>query len=340
MIRLSICVATYNRAKFIGETLDSIVSQLLPGVELVIVDGASPDDTPSIVSGYVAAHPHLRYFREQTNSGVDEDYDKAVTYAEGQYCWLLTDDDIVKPGAVAAVLKLLDGERELVVVNAEVRSADFEASLESRFLRFDDDKEYNPGSTEKFFSEVANYLSFIGGVVIRRDIWLARERAAYFGTQFVHVGVIFQSPGIARATVIAEPMIVIRYGNAMWTARGFEIWMFKWPQLIWSFGHYSDEAKQAICLPQPWRDTKRLLLSRAVGAYSRREYAKFFASGTARGGHMIPWIVAWTPAGLVNLFISLYCVLINRKARSSMYDVARSPSASWVSRLAARSLGV
>lgn len=340
MIRLSICVATYNRAKFIGETLDSIVCQLLPGVELVIVDGASPDNTASIVSAYVAAHAQIRYFREQTNSGVDQDYDKAVTYAQGQYCWLLTDDDIVKPGAVAYVLNLLDGERELVVVNAEVRSANFEVSLESRFLRFNEDREYNPGSTEKFFSEVANYLSFIGGVVIRRDVWLARERAAYFGTQFIHVGVIFQSPGIKRATVVAEPMIVIRYGNAMWTARGFEIWMFKWPKLIWSFGHYSDSAKQAICLPEPWRDPKRLLLSRAVGAYSRSEYAKFFRSDTAQGGRMMPWVVAWTPAALVNFFVSLYCVSINRKARASMYDVARSPSASWISRLAARWMGV
>ena len=36
---LSICIATYNRARFIGETLDSIIPQVTPAVEIVIVDG-------------------------------------------------------------------------------------------------------------------------------------------------------------------------------------------------------------------------------------------------------------------------------------------------------------
>lgn len=50
---LSICIATYNRADFIGQTLDSIVSQNCDGVELVIVDGNSTDLTPQIMSNYV-----------------------------------------------------------------------------------------------------------------------------------------------------------------------------------------------------------------------------------------------------------------------------------------------
>ena len=42
--KLSICMATYNRGKFIGLTLDSIMSQMRSDVELIVVDGASPDD--------------------------------------------------------------------------------------------------------------------------------------------------------------------------------------------------------------------------------------------------------------------------------------------------------
>ena len=77
---LSICIATYNRGKFIGETLDSILSQLVPGVELIVVDGASPDDTPGVMAQHLSHHPEIRYYREQVNSGFDRDYDKTVRY--------------------------------------------------------------------------------------------------------------------------------------------------------------------------------------------------------------------------------------------------------------------
>ena len=76
--RLTICIATYNRAKFIGETLDSILSQMHLGVELVIVDGASPDNTPEVMAEYTSQYPALRYYRETENSGIDGDYDKAI----------------------------------------------------------------------------------------------------------------------------------------------------------------------------------------------------------------------------------------------------------------------
>src|SRR5687767_2741192 len=89
MIKLSICIATFNRARFIGDTLDSILVQMEPGIELVVVDGASHDGTQALMAEYVPRHPEIRYFREARNSGVDGDYDKAVAYARGVYCWLM-----------------------------------------------------------------------------------------------------------------------------------------------------------------------------------------------------------------------------------------------------------
>src|SRR6266571_3092358 len=103
MIRLSICIATYNRADVIGETLESILPQLREGVELVVVDGASPDATESDVNSYFSGRSDCRYVRLPTKGGVDQDYCLAVEYAKGQYCWLMTDDDILKPNAIDRV---------------------------------------------------------------------------------------------------------------------------------------------------------------------------------------------------------------------------------------------
>src|SRR4051794_33591388 len=112
--KLSVCIATYNRARFIGETLDSLLPQITEDVELIVLDGASPDDTQEVVDRHVNAHPRVRYVRELTNSGVDQDYDKAVSYASGQYCWLMSDDDLLVPNAVERVLKRLDGQVDLI----------------------------------------------------------------------------------------------------------------------------------------------------------------------------------------------------------------------------------
>ena len=118
--KLSICIATYNRGVHIGETLDSILKQLTSEVELIVVDGASPDNTKEVMEKYLLIHPEIRYFREQVNSGIDADFDKAVGYARGEYCWLMTDDDLLHPSAISTVLSVLRGGNELIIVNSEV----------------------------------------------------------------------------------------------------------------------------------------------------------------------------------------------------------------------------
>lgn len=332
---LSICIATYNRAGFIAETLDSIVGQLEPSVELLVVDGASPDATASVVAPYAARNGALRYFREAVNSGVDADYDKAVSYARGTYCWLMTDDDVLEPGAIRRVLAALADGPDLVVANACVMTADLMSVLVPRSQPFHDDRRYDSGSAT-FFAEVADYLSFIGGVVVRRQLWLRRDRASFYGTVFIHIGVLFQSPPIGRVTVISKPLVRIRYGNAMWTSRGFEIWMFKWPQLIWGFDGYSDDAKAQITPREPWRRIRRLVHARAIGSYSMAEFRQWVAS-SAKGPALIPaWLVACMPGWVANAVAGMYCIVGNREAKAAAYDLARSRHSTWVSRLAAR----
>lgn len=336
--KLSICIATFNRGKFIDKTLDSILSQMSPEVELVVVDGASPDNTPEVMSSYLLSHPEIRYFRELENSGIDADYDKAVGYATGQYCWLMTDDDLLKPGAIIRVLAELDGQRDLVVVNAETRNADLMDVLVPRQLVIDSDRNYIEDDSESFFSECANYLSFIGGVVIRREFWLERDRKSFYGSLFVHVGVIFQQPRIGGVYVIADPQIIIRYGNAMWTSRGFEIWSFKWQGLVWSFDGYSDKAKRRVCHPAPWKRIKTLFYYRATGAYSKDEFEKFIYSRTGGIKRFMSHGIAIFPAAVANIISVFYFTLFHRTERMMQYDLLRSRHASGVSRWLAKAL--
>ena len=323
-VRLSICIATLNRARFIGETLDSILGQIEDGVQLVVVDGASSDNTAEVMAQYCSRYPQIRYCRELSNSGVDADYDKAVVYSSGEYCWLMTDDDLLKPGAVRQVLAAIQGAPNLIVVNAEVRSPDLALVMEKRRLDFSVDATYSTAVKDNFLRDVGSYLSFIGCVVIKREKWMARERAAYFGSLFVHVGVIFQSPFIDRVVVIADPLIEIRYGNAMWTPRGFEIWMYKWPQLIWSFPDYSDGARRAVCRSQPWRSLKALFHQRAMGSYSVNEFRRFWPAGLSGPEAWAAWSISRFPAKVANVIMVFYFSLKAEISGMALYDLLHS----------------
>lgn len=337
---LSICIATFRRGKLIGETLDSILAQVGPGVEIVVVDGASPDETPDVVARRAASNPCLRYHREPVNSGVDADFDKAVGYARGRYCWLMSDDDLLAPGAVARVLDAIGDEPDLVVVNAETRTPDMSKVLDARIMKPSGDRVFGPGEREAVFVETCGYLSYIGGVVIRRATWMARDRASYHGSLFIHVGVIFQEPPLSRVRVIGEPLVRIRYGTQLWTSRAFEIWLFRWPALVWGLAGYSDRAKAAVTPREPWRILRLLGLHRAWGGYSTAVYRTHLAGRGPLPFRFVARTIAVVPLAVANALVALYCVVAARWARREVWDMAYGPNSTWVARRAARLLDV
>jgi abequosyltransferase len=273
--RLSILIPTHNRARYIGATLDSIIPQLTGETELVVVDGASTDDTETVLRAYVKRCPALRYIRLAEKGGVDRDYDLGVQSARGDYCWLFTDDDLLRDGAITAILNAIEHDHDVIIVNYDVWNQDFSRLLQARTIAADCDRVYAPGDDERFFGDIAPALTFIGSVILRRSLWLARRRAPYYGTEFIHIGALFQARLAGSEFVIAKPYVSIRYGNASWTGRTFAIWMFKWPALIWSFTAYSETARAAVSPREPWRNLRILFSYRATGAYSTTEYKRY-----------------------------------------------------------------
>ena len=279
--KLSICIPTLNRGSFIGETLKSITSQLEERVEVVIVDGGSTDETESIVNSYQNKYPDIRYVKKDSsdkkpsNEGFDRDCNQAVELADCEYCWLMTDDDLLKPGAIKKILLETEKNYTLIVAGVEVMNSDFTELLVERRPNLSVDCVYTPSEWNEFAAVVGSHLTFVGAVIIKRQVWLGRNVEKYFGSGFVHVGVIFDEQINGAILVTSNPLVSIRFGNAQWASRAFQIWMINWPSLIWSFQNISDAAKQAICAREPWRSLVTLLFNRALGMYSIQEYKLF-----------------------------------------------------------------
>lgn len=234
----------------------------------------------------------------------------------------MTDDDILKPGSIRKIMESIEQGFNLIVVNSEIRTSDLSKVLEGRRLKIDADRSYEECDVEALFRDAATYLSFIGGVVIKRKLWLERDRASYFGTEFIHVGVIFQKAGIGRALLVAEPQIAIRFGNAMWSSRGFQIWMFKWPDLVWSFRCVTDASKKTICARHPWKSAKALFYYRALGVFTEDIYWKMLANRSVGFMGWVARLIAAVPVAFANFLGIAYCYMTNG-SKLDLYDLLR-----------------
>jgi abequosyltransferase len=281
--KLSICIPTLNRGSFIGQTLASIVGQWQEGVEIVIVDGGSTDNTAEVVSTFQRDYAAIRYVRRDgsikapSNEGFDRDCDHAVELSGGQYCWLMTDDDLLMPGAIARVLREAEKGYAVMVASVEIQNLDFSKVLIARRPALAQDKIYPSGHWGEFAADNLTHLTFVGAVIVDRQFWLGRNRQKYFGTGFVHVGALFGDVSEGSALSIATPLVSIRFGNAQWSSRAFQIWMFGWPELIWSFSGLPEAVRQSVCPREPWDSLVVLLRERTLGIYSIREYRLFLA---------------------------------------------------------------
>jgi glycosyltransferase involved in cell wall biosynthesis len=101
---LSVCLPTYNRAERLRDALDALEAQHAAGArfELCVCDNGSTDATPRVLAEAAGRFP-LKWRRGGRNRGVARNILDVVAMAEGEFCWLVGDDDLVLPGAVAAL---------------------------------------------------------------------------------------------------------------------------------------------------------------------------------------------------------------------------------------------
>jgi abequosyltransferase len=305
--KLSICVATYNRAAFLRQTLNSIVSQLTDECEVVVSDNASTDETALTVESFLNQSAKIRYIRQIKNHGVDRNYDFAVEAAVGEFCWLMADDDFVKPGAIARVLSELSPMRSFIFVNVEFRNFDMSRLLQRRMLHISEDRVYKPDEADRLLVDLDIGAWYIGSYIFRRSVWLERDRARYYDTLFVYYPVVFQKELPSDALLIAEPLVSYRMGNShTYWSRGAEIMFELWPSLVAAMP-VNSAAKDKVKSSRPWSSLSWLFLLRGWGLYSLHEYTKWIRPRLGDGSRsFLQYVVAILPGWWVNSVLRCY----------------------------------
>ena len=95
-ITVSVILATYNRAYYLPQALDSILNQTHLPEEIIIVDDGSTDKTGEVVGRY---GDRCRYFRTD-NGGKSSALNFAIPRTRGSHIWIFDDDDVALPDAL------------------------------------------------------------------------------------------------------------------------------------------------------------------------------------------------------------------------------------------------
>lgn len=230
-IRLSICIPTYNFGEFIGETLESIIAQAGGDVEIVVGDGASTDNTAEIVKRYQLKFPRLTYKNFGYKGGVDVDIAKTVELAKGDYCWLMSSDDVLVLGAVQLMLDEIESGCDVYLCNRTV----CDRKLRPR-------RRQKPWLSKRVVGDVFHFseklelldylnnsqsigalFSYISSIVVNRSKWNEvgyEERFAE--SNYAHVSRLFSLLKLAgsRLRYVKYPLVLCRGDNDSFLDKG------------------------------------------------------------------------------------------------------------------------
>ena len=113
---ISIAVPSFNQGRFIRETLQSLVDQEYPNLEVIIQDGGSTDGAAEVARTFVEKYPHVFQLYVEQDQGTANAVNRAFRRAHGEVLGYLNTDDTLYPGCLHRVAKELDPARDRYVV--------------------------------------------------------------------------------------------------------------------------------------------------------------------------------------------------------------------------------
>ncbi len=213
--RLSICIPAYNRAQYLAPLLDSIFSQDYPNLEVVVSEDNSPErlQIAQIVRAYEAQSScSIRYFENEKTQGFDGNVRTLFARATGDYCVMMGNDDLLCPGALNTIGKLLANHPEVAVA---IRSYGWfyedPSSVDQIVRYFPETRLFPPGedTAVTFFRRVG----VLAGLVLRRKDVLAVSSERFDGSLYYQVYLAAELLLKAHGLYIAETIAICREGK-------------------------------------------------------------------------------------------------------------------------------
>ncbi len=173
--RLSLCLATYNRARYLDRYLTHHLTALDAArvdYELVVSDNGSSDETPEILAGYVSRFPRMRVSRQAQNVGVYPNILTTLYQARGEVIVSIADDDMAIPDQLFTYVRRMEDDPALVMIQAPwfLMDETRDNAVTGKFYDFDGEVQFERG-------QFSNCLGFVIQKHVFPECWLMRRSA-------------------------------------------------------------------------------------------------------------------------------------------------------------------
>lgn len=142
MMKISVITVCFNSEKYIRKTIESVVGQDYPGIEYIVIDGASKDGTLSIINEY---RDKIAYFISEKDKNMYDAINKGMRASTGEYLAILNSDDFYVNenviSKVVAELNRLDKSKflgvygDIIKVDIEGHTRELRHGLQMDFSR-------------------------------------------------------------------------------------------------------------------------------------------------------------------------------------------------------------
>ncbi|AHC81402.1 glycosyl transferase [Pseudomonas monteilii SB3101] len=192
---VTVIIASYNHARYIEASINSVINQTYKNIELLVIDDGSKDDSPAVLKRLQEQHGFdLRF---QANQGLARTLNDAIARAKGDLIVPFGSDDIMLPHRIATQVEYMNGKPEVGICSANIETIDQDGNvmgareqrnrnLPFRRLDFDDlflDRKPGPMAATLMLRREA--LEKVGGFnhdIRLEDVYieLSIARAGYF----------------------------------------------------------------------------------------------------------------------------------------------------------------
>ena len=116
---VTVVIPTYNRADYIAETIESVLSQTYRNIEVIVIDDGSTDGTAQVVAPFI---PRVSYV-QQENAERGASRNHGLRLARGKYVAFLDSDDVWLPTKVADDVAYLEARPDVGLIHTDASSS-------------------------------------------------------------------------------------------------------------------------------------------------------------------------------------------------------------------------
>lgn len=133
---VSVIIPIYNKQKYLGKCLRSLLAQTYPSIEIIVVDDCSTDSSPSKIRHLLTKMPDSKIVRNDRNLGLLKSRYVGIAQAEGAYIAFMDADDWMEPRAVQVMVEtMLEYRADLMQIRNQRRMKGVAVKYQERYDR-------------------------------------------------------------------------------------------------------------------------------------------------------------------------------------------------------------